>query len=149
MSSGLKHHDGKKIAFVVLVATKKEEMKEEHTVEESHVFTKRAHLGRRKGWQGKNTGWKQGPVTTVKNSQGQWTKEPPHTPKSRWKDVTKVLHEAGLLIKDRMASWRKIHTEKSTREEELWTQTEELRCQHKVDQITRNDLADGLRQLKR
>ena len=63
--------------------------------------------------------------------------------------VPQVFHETGLLITERKASWHKSGNESEEREEELWTQTEELGSQNKVDKITQNDLADDLRQLKK
>ena len=73
---------------------------------------------------------------------------PRKAPQSR-EVVTKVFNEAGLLIKERKASWHTSCKESQKREEYIWTQTEELRCQSKVDTITRTDLTDSLRQLKK
>ena len=60
LSSGLKK-DGKKITFVVFVATKKEEKDKYHTAEESHVITKEPILVVERK---ENTGWKPGTATT-------------------------------------------------------------------------------------
>ena len=94
-----------------------------------------------KGWT-ENTGWKPGTVATSgsQSYQEQWSKESPKG--SRWKDVMKFCHETGLLIKYRKASWQKKAARGAPKgKEELWTQTEELRSQHKVDATTRTDLA--------
>ena len=66
-----------------------------------------------KGWK-ENTGLKPGLVATggSQSSQEQWTKESPGG--SRWKEVTNVLHETGLLIKERKASWHKSCKEMDT-----------------------------------
>ena len=126
MSSGLKKQDGKKIAFVVHVTTTKEEKEKDHTAEERHVITKApilvAERLERKHWLEADDLWQS--HVRKNNGRRKAQKEP------RWKDVTNVFHEAGVLIKERKASW---------------TETDESR--NEVDKITRTDCVDGLRQL--
>ena len=66
-------------------------------------------------------------------SQEQWIKE--SKKETRWKDVTKVIHEAGLLSKERKASWHKS--------------LKGGRSLNTVDKMNRVDLADSLRLLRK
>ena len=54
-----------------------------------------------------------------------------------------------MLIQERKASWHKAAKKARKREEDLLTQTEELRCQTIVDKMCRVDLADCLGLLKK
>ena len=63
---------------------------------------------------------------------------------SRWKDVAKVFHEAGLHIKEKESFVEEELQEKSEEEDELVTQAEELKCQTKVDRGTKTELQDCL-----
>ena len=66
----------------------------------------KARLGRKAGTKvevGKQELWIRRQAETVKSPKEHWTKE--GQKKLRWKDVTRDLHEAGLHINERKASW--------------------------------------------
>ena len=58
-------------------------------------------------------------------------------------DVTEVLYEAGLHIKERTSSWHKSYKESPMREDDLLTQAEESSSQTKVDKGTKVKLQES------
>ena len=86
--------------------------------------------------------WTRRHAETVEAHREQWAKESQKV--SRWKDVTKVFHEAGLHIKEKESFVEEELQEKSEGEDELVTQAEELKCQTEVDTGTKTELQDCL-----
>ena len=86
-------------------------------------------------------------METVKATNNSGPKETKKEPK--WKDIRKAFYEAGPHIKDRMLRGKRATKKAKKREECLLTQAGKLKCQHKVDKLTRLDLVDNLREFKK
>ena len=104
MLSGLRKQDGEAVAFLILVSTHEEEKQKHHSLEESYVITKEFFLVERVerdkfGIQERWTRRRAETVKVLKNNGSKKAKK-----ESRWKDVTKDVHEAGLHIKERKCS---------------------------------------------
>ena len=114
--------------------------------EETYYVVERSH-GPREARSGQKAerktlfGNQERPSGDSQSSQELWTKESRRA--SRWKDVTKACHEPGRHIKERTAEWQQsFNKESRTRDDELVTQTGELKAQTRVDKRTRAALQD-------
>ena len=85
--------------------------------------------------------------TTTGDSQGS-QEQRINERKTETKDES-FFHEAGLLIKERKASWHNCCRETQKREEKLMRQTEVLKCQNEVDKMNRVGLSDRFGLLKK
>ena len=84
------------------------------------------------------------PPGSSQSSQEQWSRDTPHA--SKWKEITRVLHETEQTIMERQASWQSKESQKW--EEEIWIHAEELRTHGSNDDRNKKVRLLGLRRFK-